>query len=901
MSPFKQAPELSKKSLKQEFSKDWKAHYQVELFKEKGFERKTCPNCGKNFWTLDPERSNCADPPCQKYEFIHNTITKGKWDYIETWKLFSDFFKKNGHTEIKRYPVIDRWRPDLYFTMCSIQDFQRLENGNMVFEYPASPLIVPQVSLRFNDIPNVGVTGRHLTSFIMGGQHSFNPPKEGYWKDECIDYNFRFLTEEMGIPEKELVYIEDLWAMPDFSSFGPNLETFSRGLELVNSVFMQFQKAQTGYKELDTKVIDVGWGHERLVWFSNGTSSAYDCLFGPVTEKMKEKSGLEINQEVFDRYSVLAGNLNLDDVSDMEKARLEIAKQVGVSQTELIKTVEPLQALYAIADHARTLLFAISDGGIPSNVGGGYNLRIILRRALSFMNEYRFQFKMQEVAEWHARFLKPLFPELEESLGNFATIIGIEEKRYADSLASARRSVSTLLSKTTSFDTPTLKKLYESQGITPELIAQAAAESGKKVEIPGDFYVKMAAEHELSAEKTAETKKPKLDVSGIQHTRALYYETPYEREFTASIIKTIDNMLALDQTLFYPEGGGQPADTGTINGIRVLDVQKVGGVIFHKLEKPTEGTHAKGAIDWPRRLAHMQMHTATHLLGAAARKVLGPHVWQAGAQKGEKRSRLDITHYDKLTFGQAKQIESEANRMVSENKPVQITVEPRNAAEQKYGFTLYQGGGSPGKQVRVVRIEDWDAEACAGTHVQTTGEIGIVKIIGAERIQDGVVRLEFAAGKSAVEHTQHQEELLQKASEILRVTPEKLPATVERFFAEWKERGKTIEHLKSELIILLSEELSKQKGSTLKKLLSGFEVADMIQLGQKACEKRENVLVLLADRSGKVAAVSNSKKSAVEAVKTLCAKLGGSGAGNDKVAQGGGKQVGNIEQALAEF
>jgi len=893
--------ELSKKSLKAEFSKDWTKHYEVELFREKGFERKKCITCGKNFWTLDQERTTCADPPCQKYEFIHNTITKGKWDYIETWKLFSNFFKKNGHTEIKRYPVIDRWRPDLYFTMCSIQDFQRLENGNMVFEYPASPLIVPQVSLRFNDIPNVGVTGRHLTSFIMGGQHSFNPPKDGYWKDQCIDYNFRFLTEEMGIPPKELVYIEDLWAMPDFSAFGPNLETFSRGLELVNSVFMQFQKSPTGYKELDMKVIDVGWGHERLVWFSNGTSSAYDCLFGPVTGKMKERSGIEINQAVFDRYSVLAGNLNLDDVLDMEKARLEIARQVGVSEKELKQTVEPLQALYAIADHVRTLLFAIADGGIPSNVGGGYNLRIILRRALSFMDEYKFQFTILEVAQWHAKFLKPLFPELEESLDNFNKIVEIEERRYKDSLASARRTVSSLLSKTTTFDTPTLKKLYESQGITPELIVQAAAELGKDAKIPGDFYVKMAAEHELSSEKTADTKKQKLDVTGVPPTRTLYYETPYAREFTAKVLKAVDTAVILDQTLFYPEGGGQPSDIGTLNGINVIDVQKVGGVILHKLEKTPEGTDVKGELDWNRRFLHMQMHTATHILGASARKVLGPHIWQAGAQKGEKKSRLDITHYDKLTFEQIRQIETFANNLVSQNLPVQITVEPRNNAEQKYGFTLYQGGGSPGKQVRVVKIEDWDAEACAGTHVKSTGDIGIIKIIGAERIQDGVVRLEFTAGKSALEHTQKQEELLHTASEVFRVTPEKLPATSERFFREWKERGKTIENLKIELITLLADEISKQNGSTLKKLLSGFEVADMIQLGQKVCQKREGVLVLLADRSGKVAAVSNGKKSAVEAVKKLCAKLGGSGAGNEKLAQGGGKQTDKLEPALAEY
>ncbi|MCJ7817052.1 MAG: alanine--tRNA ligase-related protein, partial [Candidatus Aenigmarchaeota archaeon] len=221
---------FTKDILKRNFAKEWKKHYQLELFSEKGFIRKTCPKCGKNFWTLDPERILCGDPPCENYGFIGKPITKNKWDYVQTWKEFESFFKKNGHTSIPRYPVIDRWRPDLFFTIASIQDFQRIDQGNMVFENPADPLVVPQVCLRFPDIPNIGVTGRHHSSFIMSGQHSFG----NYWKDRCIQLNFEFLTKNMGIPEKELVYTEDVWAMPDFSAFGPCMETFSKGLELVN-------------------------------------------------------------------------------------------------------------------------------------------------------------------------------------------------------------------------------------------------------------------------------------------------------------------------------------------------------------------------------------------------------------------------------------------------------------------------------------------------------------------------------------------------------------------------------------------------------------------------------------------------------------------------------------------
>jgi alanyl-tRNA synthetase len=254
---------LSKEKLREEFSKDYKRFYEVELFKELGFERKKC-SCGKYFWSLGKE--NCGDPDEHglEYSFFkkHSEITS----LDEMWKRFSEFFKKNGHEEINRYPVVSRWRPDLYFTIASIQDFQRIEKDIMDFEYPANPLIVPQVCLRFNDIPHVGFTGRHLSSFIMAGQHSFNWPKEGYWRDETIRLDFEFLTKELGIKKEEITFIEDVWAMNDFSEFGACLEAFSKGLEIVNAVFTEFSYLNE-IKELPKKVVDVGWGFERVVWF----------------------------------------------------------------------------------------------------------------------------------------------------------------------------------------------------------------------------------------------------------------------------------------------------------------------------------------------------------------------------------------------------------------------------------------------------------------------------------------------------------------------------------------------------------------------------------------------------------------------------------------------------------
>ncbi|MEE9406219.1 MAG: alanine--tRNA ligase-related protein, partial [Candidatus Aenigmarchaeota archaeon] len=486
---------FTKPELKKKFAQDWKKQYEVELFREKGFTRKTC-RCGKNFWTLDPDRKLCGDSSCEPYSFIGKPVTKVKWDYIETWKQFEKFFVKNGHTSVKRYPVVDRWRPDLFFTQASIQDFQRLDKGKMVFEFPSDPLIVPQMCLRFNDIPNVGVTGRHHTSFIMPGQHSFG----NYWKDRCIELNFRFLNGVMGIPENQLTYVEDVWAMGDFSAFGPCVETFSCGNELVNSVFMQYTRSGDQAKELARKVIDVGWGHERLAWFSNGTATTYDVAFGPVIKWMKKQTGFK-DSGVFDKYSMLSGSLNLDEVQDITAEKMRIAKMLGIEPEKLREIIEPMQALYAIADHTKSLLFAITDGSIPSNVGGGYNLRVILRRALSFINEFKFDLDMQKIAEMHAKHLKPMFPELKEGSESLSDILGLEKERHEKSIERGKALVLKEL-KRGKIGTGALKTLYTSHGVSPETVEKIAKTEGIEFEVPEDFYVRLTDEHSSGEKET---------------------------------------------------------------------------------------------------------------------------------------------------------------------------------------------------------------------------------------------------------------------------------------------------------------------------------------------------------------------------------------------------------------
>jgi alanyl-tRNA synthetase len=845
---------FTKDILKRNFAKEWKKHYQLEIFLEKGFIRKTCPKCGKNFWTLDPERTLCGDPPCENYGFIGKPITKNKWDYIQTWKEFEGFFKKNGHTSIPRYPVIDRWRPDLFFTIASIQDFQRIDQGNMVWEYPADPLVVPQMCLRFPDIPNIGVTGRHHSSFIMSGQHAFG----SYWKDKCIQLNFDFLTKIMGIPEKELTYTEDIWAMPDFSGFGPCIETFSRGLELVNSVFTEFTKKGSSYADLPLKVIDVGWGHERLVWFSNGTHTGYDAVFGPVIKWMKERTGLK-ESELFDRYSVLAGSLNFDEVKDSRKVRDELAKKLGVSVKELNQVIEPMQALYAIADHAKTLLFAITDGGIPSNVGGGYNLRVILRRSLSFIKEFGFDFTMDEIAELHAKHLKPLFPELREGLPIMSKILEVEKNRYEKTLEKATQLIQKE-ARRGKIDDETMVRLYTSNGITPELIEKVAKAENLEITIPEDFYSILTSQHMTG--KKEEDEEMKMDVSGIAKTETIFYDKPYQVDFIARVVKTAKtskgNWAVLDKTCFYPEGGGQPGDRGFLKAegkrVEVIDTQKIGEVILHKVSSPIKpGESVEGMIDWDRRYQLMKMHTATHILGGAARNVLGKHIWQAGAKKGLESSRIDFTHYQPFSHEELERIEKKANEIVKKGLKVNTQFMPRSEAESKYGFVLYQGGASPGKSVRVVSIsEGFDAEACAGTHVQAAGEIEVIRIIRTDRIQDGINRIEFTCSKKASEFEKGQESLfhealerikaievlkdsakdipikdaqreIQEAAEIFSVDSAMLPKTIERFAREIHENQEEIGRLRERMglqkIYLWQEEgikpLLSKPGKTL--------------------------------------------------------------------------------------
>src|SRR5438093_9548971 len=394
---------MEKQSLLSLFTSNPDKYYIVSLFDEKGFKRQNCKLCGNFFWSIN-DKDSC--PEHENYSFIGDPPTTKRLDFVDTWKELSSFFRKNHHELIQRYPVVCRWREDLYFTIASIVDFQRVMNGKIVFEIPKNPLVVTQMCLRFNDIENVGLSGRHYTSFCMIGQVCNADSHGGYWKDKCIELDYRMLTNALGIRKDEITFVEDVWM--GAGAFGYSLEYFVSGLELGNAVFTEFEGNENDYRVMTNKIIDMGAGLERLSWITMGTPTSYDCCFGPVIQKLYDYTGINENSEILAKYFAAASD-KLDRVSgDISALKSLVAKELNISYESIAKIIAPFESMYTIADHTRTLLFAISDGALTSNVGGGYNLRVVLRRALSILERLGWNFKIDDIADMHIDYLKQM-------------------------------------------------------------------------------------------------------------------------------------------------------------------------------------------------------------------------------------------------------------------------------------------------------------------------------------------------------------------------------------------------------------------------------------------------------------------------------------------------------------
>ena len=880
---------MDKNQILKEFSSDPDKYYNVKLFQEQGFVRKSCSKCGRFFWTLDANRTLCPDDGTDTYSFIGEPPTSKRFDYTQAWKQVEEFFVKNNHTSVSRYPVVCRWRDDLYFTIASIVDFQRIMGSKVVFEFPANPLVVPQTCLRFKDLENVGVTGRHFSSFCMIGQHSV-PNNQGYWKDECVDLDYRLLTDQFGIKKEEVVFVEDVWA--GGGSFGPSLEYFVRGLELGNAVFTEFQGELGQHTTLDQRVIDMGAGLERFAWITMGTPTAYDCCFGPINEKLYNTIGIDSDSEVLRKYFTEIAK-EIDHYDDLNQVRRLAIKNAGITDSQLTKMITPMEGMYLIADHLRTLIFAITDGALPSNVGGGYNLRMMLRRINATISKLNLKLDIDDLIDSHIDYLKDTYPELDEKREDVKKILKIESARYEESKGHMKKKAEKIREK----GTPTVDELitfYESDGITPEYLKEVDAIS----EVPSSFYSKLSDLHQ-SEKKKAITELP---LEQLPETETLFYKDD-PMEFEAKVIKVFDEQVVLDKTSFYARGGGQEPDHGSIAGFEVVDVDKHADIIVHKLKGgiPNEGDTVQCKVDVTRRSNITKNHTSTHIINTSARSVLGSWVWQHSAFKDDDHARLDITHHSSLNDEQVKQIEDAANKMIKDNYPVNIEYFDRGTAEQKYGFRIYQGGVVPVKSVRIVSIEDKDIEACGGTHVKKTGDIELIKITKTKRIQDGVVRLEFVSGPNAFTYVKEQEEeskikeqqaiakqqLEKQREENKDKAREKIPVFIEKILAGESLESEEINN-KGKLCFTSSDNYDDYFNQNFgKKLVAKDDSAAFCGIFEAGPTIR--IMIFAGEKSG---------VNAGEIAKEIASILGGSGGGDTKFAQGGGKDTSKKDEAI---
>ena len=888
----------------------------VEIFDKLGYKKQTCKTCGQEFYS-QVDRDTCGDAPCDEYEFIANPATDKPYNLYEIQKVFREFLESEGHTHVHRYPVLaKRWRDDVFLVGASIFCFQPWVTSGMV-KPPANPLEIAQPSIRLNDVDNVGRTGRHMTCFTMGSHTVINTEDNFiYWEDETIRLCHEFF-KSIGINTDEITFIKSWWS--GGGNEGPCYEVCCRGVELATLVFIQYETLDDGSKkEIPIKVVDTGYGLERIAWISQGTPTAYDACFAPVVDKLKELTGVEINEDIQGRNAQIAGMMDIEDIGDLKELRQQVADSLNLTLDEYLKAAEPMEAIYIIADHTRCLAFMLADGIIPSNVKEGYLARLVLRRTIRFMKDLQMSQSLAEIMEIQLDFLSKFYPEIRDSEEHIMNIISLEEERYTATVKKGKSIVKRAikrLKKEGKKEMPLemLIDLYDAHGIPPETVVEMAGDDFT-VNVPDNFFTQVAGAHE----KDTTNKKASLKLD-YPETELLFYEDFYQDEFTSKVLGIITKddrqCLIFDKTAFYPEGGGQPCDQGEVsidgNVFKINYVEKIDNVVLHhvsqKVDEDIVGKSVEGKIDFTRRMTLARHHTGTHLVIAAARKVLGSHIWQAGSQNALSRARIDLSHYKRITQDELNEIEKLANEYVMENIDLDIKFHTRDEAEALYGFKLYQGGIVPGKMIRVVKIPGVDVQACAGTHVPRTGIIGPIKINKTERVQDGVERIDFSAGLAAVDSIQHDSALLKESASIFKVENDQLPKTCDRFFSEWKAQKNEIDRLKSEIASLKMNSLADDyKEINGLKVVSQLIEADFKELQKMATDFTDNGkadVVIMGNNDGKIvgAASQNAIDSGVkinEIIKTAASVLGGGGGGRLTLAQGAGKNSEKMDEAI---
>jgi alanyl-tRNA synthetase len=852
----------------------------------------------------------------------------------EIRKTFLQFFADRGHTVVRSSSLVPAGDPTLLFTNAGMVQFKPLWAGAVPLPYRRATSV--QKCLRLSDLEAVGESIKHDTFFEMLGNFSFGD----YFKQEAIEWAWEYMRDVAGIPEERMAVsvhesddeAHDIWQnviglhpakiarLGDEENFwgpaggtgacGPCSEIFydrgpesgcrrpgcavgcdcDRFFEVYNIVFPQYNQDEDGRRHaLENRGIDTGMGLERLAMVLQGVSTIFDIdVFLPIIEMAMEIAGL-------------------DSGVDRKRRR----------------------ALRIVADHARALAFAIADGALPSNDGRGYVVRRLLRRAVRQGRilglDEPFLYRLAGVV---ADVMGEAYPELGERREQTALLIHSEEERFLMTLdqglmifervaAEAKRAGTERVPGSEAF------RLYDTYGFPLDMTQEMAHDYGLTVDVEG-FERAMAEQRERAKAASRFEAGPAagrwVEYRPCESVEFLGYDL-LEARARISRWRRIDEetvAIILERTPFYAQAGGQTGDTGTIRGesfeVQVRDTQSEEGVPIHVgriVRGEIADEEVAAIVDSSRRRSIARSHTATHLLQAALREVLGEHVHQEGSLVEPDRLRFDFVHYQKMDRRELDRVEARINELVRENLPVEPFHAPLEEAKAMGAIALF--GEKYGERVRALRIGDASLELCAGTHLGATGEIGLVRILSEGAVAAGVRRIEAITGEAAYAHMKEEDETINLIAEELKASPAQVRERVDRLIAETKELERRVRSLERKLAaggsVRLAGATAKVKGIKVMSTRVDVENKEIMREMADALRREQPVGMagvlgaLIEGKAAFVAFVSDDlvkqgRLRAGDIAREVAKIAGGGGGGKPHLAEAGGKDGHKLDEAL---
>ena len=858
----------------------------------------------------------------------------------ELRRAFIRYFEEHGHQAVPSASLLPQADPTLLFTNAGMNQFKRVFLGEDTRAYTRAVSV--QKCLRaggkHNDLENVGYTRRHHTFFEMLGNFSFGD----YFKEDAIVFGWEFLTHTVGLAKDRLwvtIFREDdeadrlwrkigvpasriarcdekdnFWQMADTGPCGPCSEIhFDQGavvpgddrpngegdrvIEIWNLVFMQYNRDASGtLHPLPKPSIDTGMGLERLAAVAQGVHSNYDSdLFTPLLAAIAERAGMEYGKK---------------DLSD--------------------------RSMRVIADHLRAVTFLMTDGVLPSNEGRGYVLRRILRRAarhgrlLGIVDPF-----LHELTASVVRQMGGAYTEITRAANTITEATRGEEERFIATLDQGLPILNEMIEKTQAAGQSVLTggdvfKLYDTYGFPMDLMAEACREQGMTIDEPG--FDAAIEEQRTRARKTGgfeqDTARPAVAelARRIGSTQFIGYDRLESDTLLRAIFKGEQLVkearegdeveVALDVTPFYPEGGGQVGDRGTLSGPEgLVDITETTRpapmLILHKgtvrQGRIREGERLHLTVNASTRQDAARNHTATHLVHAALRDLLGPHVKQYGSLVGPNRLRFDFAHFRPLSSRDIDEIESTVNEEIRKNEAVSTEVMSIQDAVAKGALAFF--GDKYGEQVRVVSVESFSKELCGGTHCRQTGEIGLFRIVSETGVAAGVRRLEAQTGSGAYNQIKTLEAEVRQLSDLLKVGQSEIVVRTRKLLTQLKDKERELEDVK------LKMAGGAAAASTLKTIAGvsvhvqradGLDGTAMRTLADQLRDKMKSGVIALGAEveAGKVSLLVVVTKDLIgrlkagELIKPMAVEVGGTGGGRPEMAQAGGKDASRLDAAL---